>query len=210
MGRDQVRPHCDSRAGHALHIRPLRAPSRFASAPPMLRQRLSFCVSPPILRQRSRHTHAPLPAPQVRCLRRTAARVHRVPAHDVAPSQADGAHGLSEGTRPEPPLVGSARSVPVPQLAHRPAGTRGFGPGCSTHSESPRARQPPLPQRQYTCMAPPSARANGAHFLRRFQSRTRERIEHMVPRIEAGSCYQIRAVGGSTPSPAVLAPPTPT
>ena len=79
-----------------------------------------------------------------------------------------------------------------------------------THSESPRARQPPLPQRQYTCMAPPSARANGAHFLRRFQSRTRERIEHMVPRIEAGSCYQIRAVGGSTPSPAVLAPPTPT
>ena len=30
----------------------------------------------------------------------------------------------------------------------------------------------------------------------------------MVPRIEAGSCYQIRAVG--TPSPAVLASPTST
>ena len=50
-----------------------------------------------------------------------------------------------------------------------------------------------------------------ALISRRFPSRTRERIEYMVPRIEAGSCYQIRAaVGTGTPSPEVLAPPTPT
>ena len=113
-------------------VRPLvlRWPSCLASA-------LPFCG------QRSRHTRAPCPAPQVGRLRRAAARVHCVPAHDVAAAQADGAHGLPEGARPEPPLVGSDRSVPVPQLGRWPAGTQGVGPGCSTHPESPRARRPP-------------------------------------------------------------------
>ena len=201
--------HCDCRAGPlttARFVRPLvlHQPSRFASASPVLRQTSHFASDLPICI--SVHaTHAPCPRRRSDAFDAlqleftvyllTTWRQHKQMALMDFPkalvqncrlSQAPArcrCHSLPAGWRGRKVLARAALRTP----SLRGHASRPFPSGS-------------IPLWRCRQCVPT------ALILRRFQSRTRERIEHMVPRIEAGSIYQIKAVGTSTPPPGAHPP----
>ena len=185
----------------ARFVRPLvlHQPSRFASASPVLRQTSHFASDLPICIS-VRATHAPCPRRRSDAFDAlqleftvyllTTWRQHKQMALMDFPkalvqncrlSQAPArcrCHSLPAGWRGREVLARAALRTP----SLRGHASRPFPSGS-------------IPLWRCRQCVPT------ALILRRFQSRTRERIEHMVPRIEAGSIYQIKAVGTSTPPP---------